>query len=406
VDRSPSVTLEPPSDDALRIFATQGTLWEAPRPVEEWRQEVHEEDDGEPASRQLPSDRTVLELPPPRRSDSDRPPPSPRPAVGLMTAPAAVPELRQAVPPADLTLLPMESAREAPDSLAEDRTLVMGAAHAPDATASGTFHGRATPAVDEPAPEASAPPAVVLMLTLALGLAIGGAGGYLLGQRSAARLQGPTTVALPPEEPRAPESAPGASERAAGDESSPRPAPTVPPPAAAAARQSPPPGRDGAAVAGELTVRSMPAKAGVIVNNVWRGRSPLTLRGLPLGTHTVRVVERGYSPETRRVVLDGRVPAATVSVQLARAEPERAAAAPAPTPGATTGSLYIESRPPGARVFVDGSLVGSTPLLLSGIKPGARDVRLEHPGHRAWTATVEITAGQRQRVAASLEEGS
>ena len=42
-------------------------------------------------------------------------------------------------------------------------------------------------------------------------------------------------------------------------------------------------------------------KAGVIVNNVWRGRTPLTLRGLSLGTHTVRVVEKGYAPETRRV---------------------------------------------------------------------------------------------------------
>jgi hypothetical protein len=120
----------------------------------------------------------------------------------------------------------------------------------------------------------------------------------------------------------------------------------------------------------------------------------------------VRVVERGYAAETRRVLLDARVPAATVSVQLARAVPERARVAPAPKPGATTGSLFIESRPSLARVLVDGRLVGTTPLLISDLRPGPHGIRLEHPGHRPWTTTIGITAGQRQRLAASLEEGS
>jgi hypothetical protein len=250
---------------------------------------------------------------------------------------------------------------------------------------------------------------VVLALTLALGLAVGGAGGFLLGPPSASRAQ-EQAAATPLDEPRLASEPPSAASEppsAAPSSTIAEPPPVVPesaPAAPAAPAATPSRPRAATPATGELIIRSMPARAGVIVNNQWRGRTPLTLRGLAFGTHTVRVVEKGFAPETRRVSLDGRVPAATVSFQLERAAPVRTTASPAPTPGATTGSLYIESRPTGAKVSVDGRLVGTTPLLIGDLPPGGRAIRLEHPGHRPWTTTVEITAGRRQRIAASLEE--
>jgi hypothetical protein len=153
-------------------------------------------------------------------------------------------------------------------------------------------------------------------------------------------------------------------------------------------------------------IRSTPSRAGVLIDGMWKGRTPLTVRGLSIGTHAVRVVEDGYVGETRRVAVDARPAGTTVSFQLARVRgPERPAAAVA-RPGATTGALRVESRPSGAAVLVDGRVVGTTPLQVSDLEPGAHQVRLELPGHRPWATTATVIAGQSVRVAASLEESN
>jgi hypothetical protein len=64
------------------------------------------------------------------------------------------------------------------------------------------------------------------------------------------------------------------------------------------------------------------------------------------------------------------------------------------------------TRPSGAAVMIDGRVVGTTPLQISDVEPGAHQVRLELPGHRPWSTTTTIVAGQSVRVAASLEESN
>ena len=66
-------------------------------------------------------------------------------------------------------------------------------------------------------------------------------------------------------------------------------------------------------------------------------------------------------------------------------------------------SLWVESRPMGANVYVDGQLVGRTPLLLGGIDPGGHTVRLEMTGYQQWMTRVIVAENGRTRVAASLE---
>jgi hypothetical protein len=67
-------------------------------------------------------------------------------------------------------------------------------------------------------------------------------------------------------------------------------------------------------------------------------------------------------------------------------------------------SLWIESRPTGAAVYVDGQLVGRTPLLLGGIVPGSHSVRLDMTGYQQWMTRVNVADSGRTRVAASLEQ--
>jgi hypothetical protein len=66
--------------------------------------------------------------------------------------------------------------------------------------------------------------------------------------------------------------------------------------------------------------------------------------------------------------------------------------------------MQVLSRPVGAQVFLDGALVGSTPLVIPTVRPGRYAVRMELAGHRPWTTLVRVAPGERARVAASLEQ--
>ncbi len=78
--------------------------------------------------------------------------------------------------------------------------------------------------------------------------------------------------------------------------------------------------------------------------------------------------------------------------------------APAPPPATGPGSMQVLSRPDGAQVYVDGAFVGRTPVVLATVTPGPHDVRIELDGHQRWETTVRVEAGERTRVAASLEQ--
>ena len=81
--------------------------------------------------------------------------------------------------------------------------------------------------------------------------------------------------------------------------------------------------------------------------------------------------------------------------------PDAAAGAASEEPPSSTiytGSIYVDSRPRGARVSIDGKPVGVTPLRVGEVRIGSHVVRLELPDHRLWSTTTRVTAGQEQRV--------
>ena len=170
-----------------------------------------------------------------------------------------------------------------------------------------------------------------------------------------------------------------------------------------------------AAAAGRLVVRSTPSRAGVTVNGEWKGRTPLTLDKLAIGAYSVRVVQQGYEVSSQDVRLTAGQPARTLTFRLQR--PARATAtrppaatrpaAPSPPPpsqaGTLTGSIYVDSRPRGARVLIDGKPVGVTPLSVPDIRIGSHVVRIELDDHRPWTTSTSVKAADMTRVTGSLE---
>ncbi len=165
-----------------------------------------------------------------------------------------------------------------------------------------------------------------------------------------------------------------------------------------------------AAKAGRVVVSSNPRGAAVTVDGKWRGRTPLTLDDLPFGSHEIRVVQPGYATETERVALSSGTPSRTLSFKLQKtAAAARTAPAPEPQetakPGSATGmgSIYVDSRPRGARVLLDGQDIGTTPMRIPDVKVGPRVIKLQLADHRDWTSSTRVVSGQESRVTGSLE---
>ena len=164
-----------------------------------------------------------------------------------------------------------------------------------------------------------------------------------------------------------------------------------------------------AAKTGQIVVTSTPSKASVTIDGNWSGRTPLTLNR-PFGNYVVRVVEKGYDVARQEVRLSAKTPKKTMDVTLRASRPAGglaapAAAKPAETPkGVTTGEIFVDSRPQGARVLIDGKLQGVTPLRLTNQAVGSYSVRLELTDHQPWTSTARVTPGSVARVTGSLEQ--
>ena len=72
------------------------------------------------------------------------------------------------------------------------------------------------------------------------------------------------------------------------------------------------------------------------------------------------------------------------------------------SPGSYRGSLVLTSAPQGARVFVNGALVGSTPLILENLPVGSRAVRIEADGYQHWSSSTRVVANKQTQLSATL----
>ena len=73
-------------------------------------------------------------------------------------------------------------------------------------------------------------------------------------------------------------------------------------------------------------------------------------------------------------------------------------------PNAGGGGLFAITRPLGAQVFLDNKLIGNTPLFMSQLSSGSHDVRLELPGFRTYSSSIQVEPNRRFRLAVQLEE--
>ncbi|MFN4072788.1 MAG: PEGA domain-containing protein [Thermus sp.] len=135
---------------------------------------------------------------------------------------------------------------------------------------------------------------------------------------------------------------------------------------------------------GTLFLESSPTGAEAYVNGALRGRTPLRLV-LDEGTYQVELRAPGYE-------------AYRATVRVERGRETRLSATLRPI---RTGELYLEARPEGAEVYIDGRLMGRAPLRMT-LEAGLHEVRVLAPGYGEYRAQVEVRPGESVRLYVEL----
>jgi hypothetical protein len=140
---------------------------------------------------------------------------------------------------------------------------------------------------------------------------------------------------------------------------------------------------------GMLTVETTPSGSQVYVDGELKGKTPLTIP-VVAGKHELKLTRRGLT-HTRSVV-----------VEEGKTQAERYVWTRARPPG--RGGLRVSSEPAGAKVIVDGKVLGETPLDLPNLSVGTHTVLLES-SIGSVRRTVRVVRGEQALVDVELYSG-
>ena len=154
---------------------------------------------------------------------------------------------------------------------------------------------------------------------------------------------------------------------------------------------------------GSLLVRSTPPGARVFVDGREYGRTPLTVGNLSRGARSVRVIRDGYVTEEREITVTSAQRAQSMTVRLSPDGVAPVASAVGRQAAPSTAPLTVLSRRDSATVFLDGQLVGTTPLVVPDVVAGEHALHLDRDGYRRWSSAIRIVTTEKNRVTASLD---
>ncbi len=128
-----------------------------------------------------------------------------------------------------------------------------------------------------------------------------------------------------------------------------------------------------------LNINSEPAGATVTVNGLSKGTTPCKLDRLPAGDNEVVVSMPDYDVYRSKIKLQANQEQ-TIDVKL-KSQPS---------------VLSVISTPAGAKLFVDDTLKGVTPLTVESLEAGSHVLRAEKDGYEPMSRSVEINRAQKK----------
>jgi len=126
---------------------------------------------------------------------------------------------------------------------------------------------------------------------------------------------------------------------------------------------------------GIMVLSSSPNEISVVVNNAYKGKTPLTLGGLTPGIYNVTFSQFGYYPFSTPV----KVEPGSVSDVVASLEQQ-------------TGGLLINTSPAGARVMIDGVDASISPLTITNLTTGNHTLNVSAAGYTSQDLPVHVIA--------------
>jgi len=138
---------------------------------------------------------------------------------------------------------------------------------------------------------------------------------------------------------------------------------------------------------GGLVVTTNPSGANVFIDNNYVGTTPLSISGVKTGSHVLKLSHQGYT-ERQRVVIVRPHQYEYISETL--------------TAPVNTGSLYVDSTPRGASIYLDNSYEGETPRRIDFIPAGLHTLRLSRDGYRDYVQQVRIDTHQTTNIQINL----
>ncbi len=139
-------------------------------------------------------------------------------------------------------------------------------------------------------------------------------------------------------------------------------------------------------IPGTLELNTTPEGASVLLGEIYRGSTPLTIDGIEPGTYTVTFSRFGYS----RLSVPVRIEAGKITAVNGTLIP-------------LTGSLEITTSPSGARILLDSADQGTSPETLTNISAGNHTLTVIKEGYITAEQRVRIIPGQNTPVAVLLD---
>ena len=129
--------------------------------------------------------------------------------------------------------------------------------------------------------------------------------------------------------------------------------------------------------AGSMDFNAIPDGTSVVVNNVYKGMTPLTVSDLNPGTYNITLSHFGYAALSMPVTVQaGSVSEVNATLVL------------------LTGSLFVNTTPDGAQLTLDGSAAGISPATLPNIPQGNHLLNVTKEGFVTQSIPVQITTDQ------------
>ncbi len=146
-------------------------------------------------------------------------------------------------------------------------------------------------------------------------------------------------------------------------------------------------------VIGTLQAKSSPGGADLYIDGFYSGSTSTTVGNLEAGNHVVHLRLAGYDDYTGVVTIQqSKVTTLDVTLNVKSQAKE--------------GDIVIQSNPPGAAVFLDGTFMGTTekgnPLDLTGVATGSHTIDIRLGNYNDYSTVIEVTAGKVSTVTAEL----